>query len=174
MDSCLKHSERVTKEHSYSQRDSHDTTVEATRHLPLWLQRFSHVNVELEVPEVAVPDGVYAYATAVLTDGLLLMEFRDAIHEGDGDRVHRCYKFLMPYFHCTGHKKYALECFRYLSSTSVQTTQLSPELATQVKWSRFINTRGQPGCNTPVDFHMEHLNKVLKRLAVMPHIAALY
>jgi len=104
MDSCLKHSERVTKEHSYSQRDSHDTTGKATRHLPLWLQRFSHVNVELEVPEVAVPDGVYAYATAVLTDGLLLMEFRDAIHEGDGDRVHRCYKFLMPYFHCTGHE----------------------------------------------------------------------
>lgn len=109
MDSCLKHSERVINEHSYSQRDSSVTTAEATFHLPLWLQQFSLMNVELGVPEVAVRDSVYTYATAVLTDGLLLMEFQDVIHEGDGDRVHRCYKFLMPYFHCTGHRKCALE-----------------------------------------------------------------
>lgn len=61
------------------------------------------------------------YATALLTNDLLLMEFQDTIHEGDGDRVHRCYNFLMPHFHYTGHSKYALECFRYLSSLSIKT-----------------------------------------------------
>ena len=169
LDTCLKHSQRVIKEHSYSQRDSSDddtATAEATRHLPLWLQRFSRLDVQPGVPEVAVSDSVYTYATAVLTDGLLLMEFRDAIHEGDGDRVHRCYKFLMPYFHCTGHSKYALECFRYLCSLTIETMPSSTELAAQLKWSRFINTRGKQGCNVPVDFHMEHLNKVLKRLVL--------
>ena len=40
----------------------------------------------------------------------------------------------------------------------------SQELATQIKWSRFINIHGKAGYNVPVDLHMEHLNKQLKRL----------
>ena len=35
-------------------------------------------------------------------------------------------------------------------------------LPAQLKWSRFINTIGQPGCNIPCDLHMEHLNRQLK------------
>ena len=31
------------------------------------------------------PDKVLGYACTVLSDGLLLLEFRDAIHEGDGE-----------------------------------------------------------------------------------------
>lgn len=37
----------------------------------------------------ALPDGVFNYASAVLNDGLLLMELRDAIHEGDGETILR-------------------------------------------------------------------------------------
>ena len=40
----------------------------------------------------------------------------------------------------------------------------TPALATQTKWSRFINTHGREGYNVPADLHMEHLNKHLKRL----------
>lgn len=43
----------------------------------------------------AFPNKVFDYASAVLNDGLLLLEFRDAIHEGDGPRIARCWKFLI-------------------------------------------------------------------------------
>ena len=109
-----------------------------------------------------VKDGVNNYARAVLTDGLLLMEYRDAIREGDGNRVQICHKFLMPYFFATKHNKYALECFRYLCA--VTTTSFGAEVASQVKWGRFINIHGKIGRNVPADFHMEQLNKLLKRL----------
>ena len=38
----------------------------------------------------AAPDGVFNYASAVLNDGLLLLEYKDAIREGDGERILRC------------------------------------------------------------------------------------
>ena len=39
---------------------------------------------------------------------------------------------------------------------------LSPRLAEQLKWSRFINTHGSAGHNISCDLHMEHLNKLAK------------
>ena len=62
-----------------------------------------------------VPDGLFHYACAVLNDGLLLLEFRDAIHEGDGERIVRCWKLLMLYFRVAGHTKYVLEAFTFLA-----------------------------------------------------------
>ena len=38
----------------------------------------------------------------------------------------------------------------------------SPRLQEQLHVSRFVNTQGCPGCNTPLDLHMEHLNRVVK------------
>ena len=35
-------------------------------------------------------DNVFEYAKETLTMGLLLLEFKDAVREGDGDRVLRC------------------------------------------------------------------------------------
>jgi len=32
-------------------------------------------------------DGIFEYGCAVLNDGLAFLEFRDAIHEGDGERI---------------------------------------------------------------------------------------
>ena len=39
-------------------------------------------------------DGVHAYACEVLTLSLLCAEFEDAIKEGDGPRVIRCWRFF--------------------------------------------------------------------------------
>ena len=39
---------------------------------------------------------------------------------------------------------------------------LPPTLAEQVKWCRFFNVHGQSGRNISCDFHMEHLNRVVK------------
>ena len=37
-------------------------------------------------------DGALNYASAVLNDGMMFLEFKDAIREGDGPRIIRCWK----------------------------------------------------------------------------------
>ena len=44
----------------------------------------------------------------------------------------------------------------------LNTILLPPRLAQQLLWSRCINTAGRPGCNIPMDLHMEHLNRSCK------------
>lgn len=107
----------------------------------------------------SAPDGpgVFNYSSAVLNDGLLLLELRDSIREGDGVRVLRCWKFMLLYWRYAGHTKYCLEAFRLLGSVSATAT---PRIAHEIVWCRFINSRGGPGNNihVPVDLFMEHLN----------------
>lgn len=40
-------------------------------------------------------DSVLSYAEETLSLGLFLLEFTDAIHEGDGYRILRCWKYLL-------------------------------------------------------------------------------
>ncbi len=87
-----------------------------------------------EVHDIA-PDAVFDYSSTVLNDDLLMLEFRDAIHERDGDRILRCWKFLLLYFRFAGRTKYAIEAFNML--TNVNAT-CSTRLAAQIKWSRVI------------------------------------
>ena len=47
-------------------------------------------------------DNVYAYACEVLSLGLLYFEFRDAIKEGDGERIIRIWKYLLLLFKASG------------------------------------------------------------------------
>ena len=104
-------------------------------------------------------DSVQAYAKEVMTLGLIYAEFADGIREGDGVRVTRCWKFLMLIFKAVQRKNYSCEAFALLAQLNFI---LSPRLSQQLKWSRFINTRGGKGHNIPCDLHMEHLNRVLK------------
>lgn len=104
-------------------------------------------------------DGVSSYSIQLLRIGCLYMEFADAIREGDGDRVLRCWRYFLPIFraaHCTNYACESLELLyqhRYV---------LSPRLSNQLLWGRFVNVRGLPGKNIPLDLHMEHLNQIAK------------
>ena len=40
-------------------------------------------------------DGVKAYECEILNLGLLLMEFNDGIRENDGNRIVRCWQYIM-------------------------------------------------------------------------------
>ena len=42
-------------------------------------------------------DHVRAYAKEVVSLGLLLMEFVNAVREGDSDRIIRCLRYFLPY-----------------------------------------------------------------------------
>ena len=93
------HAERILDEHQYFSIPK-----------PKSRRRLPDSHASQAVKKVA-PDGVYNYASAVLNDGLLLLEFKDAIREGDGRRIIRVWKVLMLYFHYARHKNYKHEAF---------------------------------------------------------------
>ena len=104
-------------------------------------------------------DGVLSYAKEVLSLLLLWAEFEDAIKEGDGHRLIRCWKFLLPIFKVTNHKNYSIGAVNLLIHCNFL---LSPRHREQLLWSRFINTSGKPGGNIACDFHLEHMNRTVK------------
>ena len=104
-------------------------------------------------------DGVSSYSIQLLRIGCLYMEFADAIREGDGERVIRCWRYFMPVFRAAQCTNYACESFNLLYQ---HLYALSPRLSNQLMWSRFVNVHGRPGRNIPVDLHMEHLNHLAK------------
>jgi hypothetical protein len=100
-------------------------------------------------------DQVYNYARVLCHYGSLAMEFRDAWAEGDGERIVRCWKLIMPHFRAS------LEALRLQFHVNAV---LSPNLAHQVKWHRFVNTKGGPGKNIPCDLYNEHMNRLIKEI----------
>ena len=112
-------------------------------------------------------DRVKEYAMESLSLGLFLLEFKDAIREGDGTRVLRCWKYLLIIFRVTGHTNYCLEALNLLTQYYYT---LPPRYAEQMLWGRFVNSQGGPGQNISADLHMEHLNRLLKD--AMTHLGA--
>ena len=106
-------------------------------------------------------DRVFNYARVLCHYGALLLEFKDAWAEGDGDRVFCCWRLMMPHFKVWGRSKYALEALRL----QLQVKSLfSPMLAHQAKWDRFVNSKGGQGNNIPTDLYNEHIVKLLKNV----------
>ena len=103
-------------------------------------------------------DKVYNYARVLCHYGALMIEFRDGWAEVDGERVVRCWRLFMPHFRASGCTKYALEVLRL----QIQLKVLSPNLSHQIKWHRFVNTRGGLGMNIPCNLYNEHVNKLVK------------
>ena len=104
-------------------------------------------------------DKVSLYARRLLSLGCFYLEYSDAIREGDGDRVLRCWRYLLPMFVSSGRKNYAIESLNLLLQHDFI---LPPRQAAEPIWSRFVNTKGQQGTNIPNDLHMEHLNRLVK------------
>lgn len=103
-------------------------------------------------------DGIKAYAKSLLSLSLLWAEFEDAMREGDGPRLMRCWKFLLFLFKDAQRKNYAIEGFNLLASHAL----LSPRQKKQLVWSRFVNYSGKPATNKAADLHMEHINRETK------------
>ena len=106
-------------------------------------------------------DEVYNYARVLCHYGSMLLEFRDAWAEGDGERIFRCWRLLLPHFKASGRMKYSLEALRIELQVK---TLLSPQLAHQVLWDRFVNIKGGEGNNIPCDLYNEHINKLVKKI----------
>ena len=104
-------------------------------------------------------DRIHAYACEVITLGLLLIDFNDAVREGDGTRIIRLWRYLLLY-KASNRSNYAIEAFTLLAQFDFL---LPHRLARQLAWSRTINTHGHAGKNVACDLHMEHLNREAKK-----------
>ena len=88
-------------------------------------------------PKDKPKDDRYNYATLPLSMGMLLRNF-DAVKEGDGDRIIRCWKFAMLIYKAYGHNKYALATLRLQASVmSMLTTKEGLDATFQwtLEWS---------------------------------------
>lgn len=106
-------------------------------------------------------DDMYNYQCSIIDHGLLYLNFTDAIAEADGDRIMRCWKFLLLHFYFDGGKsaKYALEGL-YLQFQ--QQAILTHRQAYCQRWNRSVNNHGAQGKNVPLDLDLEHDNNYLK------------
>ena len=148
------HSRHVELEHNYCQ-----AVTPVTQCLPCTItQVIQRGEVSQSVCKISI-DGIFNYASAILNDGLLLLEFSDAIREGDDKRILRSWRAMLIYFQHARHTNYAKEAILLQGAVNATAT---PHLAAQITWSRTVNTRGGPGNNIPVDLHNEHLNHALK------------
>lgn len=104
-------------------------------------------------------DHIQEYAIQLLSLGCFYTEFSDAIREGDGNRILRCWRYLLPIFWNSGRTNYANEVFNMLYQHDYA---LSEAHAHQLLWGRCINVHGRTGKNIPGDLHMEHLIGMVK------------
>ena len=114
-----------------------------------------------EEKETPQEDFVYNYHRAKLAFGLVLLEFDDAIKEGDGERLHDLYKFILLLYKAYGKTKYAYAVLLYLVKIEAI---LSEEEAHDLQWNRSFNKYGLPGKNIPLDLRTEQFNKDVKAM----------
>ena len=100
------HADRVATEQSYTVSSQQQQQKKA-RSLPSFLNKLGDEPHTSTAIKSKPPDGIFNYASAILNDGLLVMELRDAIHEGDGDRIMRAWKFMLGYFRFGRHTNYS-------------------------------------------------------------------
>ena len=116
------------------------------------------IRIQMQDPQER--DDVKNYSKQLLQWFLHLLEFQDAIKEGDITRCNICLKLMIPFFY--GHSstsKYAVECIDYILKTEV----LLPEaLGVRCRISSFVNPKGGAGNNKAADMQQENNILVLK------------
>ncbi len=79
---------------------------------------------------------------------------------GYGQRIIRCWKFLLLYFkHDSGSSKYSPEVLYLMFQIYAL---LSPRSAHQLIWNRSVKAKTGFGGNIPLDLNLEFLNRIVK------------
>lgn len=93
---------------------THDVQVELSNEPPSDAHDKVTQPKTLEEPNKA-NDDMFNYQCSLLDHGLLYLNFRDAVAEGDGTRIIRCWKFLLiQFWQESSQSKYALEALYLL------------------------------------------------------------
>ena len=108
-------------------------------------------------------DDMYNYQSSLMEYLMLIRNFQDAISEGDGERIIRCWKFFLPYLKAdgAGSRKYCLEGLHLL--IQVYCT-LSKRDAYRLMWNRSVKAKTGLGGNIPLDIALEHYIRIIKVL----------
>ena len=104
-------------------------------------------------------DFVHNYTRTTLMLTCLRLVFEQAIKYGNGHVVMLCYKYMLLYCKGANCPKYA---YGMLETVAQVNALLSPRVAHDVTWNRFVNTKGKLDTNFPIDMYVEHCNKPLK------------
>ena len=103
---------------------------------------------------------MYNYQCSFLQFAMIIANFFDAIREGDGKRIVRCWKFTLPYLRQDkGSTKYALEALGLLFQMN---STLPQREGHRLVWNRTVSLRS--GHNIPLDLLMEFFNKLIKEV----------
>ena len=123
---------------------------------------FHNLSVTTDSSDPKKSDDMYNYQCSLLEFGFIIISFYDAISEGDGLRVFRCWKFMLPYLRQDGaaSRKYALEALYLLFQAYAL---LSPRDAPLNK-EQFYKLKQGSGGNIPLDLALEQYNNVIKTL----------
>ena len=86
---------------------------------------------------------------------------QDVVSEGDGSRIIRRWKFILPYLKADGSssKKYALEGFNFLCQVNGLLPKKDADL---LIWNRSVKNKNGPGSNIPLDLALEHYIRIMK------------
>ena len=118
-------------------------------------------NEETPEPDETNQDYRYNYHIAKLTFGLILMDFSDAVKEGDGDRLFDIYKVALLLYKTHGHYKYAYVILLHL----VKCISILPkQQALSCKWNKFYNGIGRNGRNISLDYKKELQHSGIKSM----------
>ena len=96
-------------------------------------------------------DKIFNYHNARLQCGLLFYNLIDAIKEGDGNRLVRCYKLILLFEYKFHHTKYAFLLLHFFANIYAI---LPKHQAFIMIHNRFLNKKGTRGGNIPLDLHI--------------------
>ena len=105
-------------------------------------QEMGHPTLEAEGSTPTRGDGVFNYARAVLSHGLLALNLHDASRHGDWRRLYCCWKSLLLHFKADHRTKYALEALHLVAQVEAL---LTPRVAHELLWNRVCNPHGGVG-----------------------------
>lgn len=73
-----------------------------------------HVDFSYQTIFERSQDDITNYANDIISLGLFYFSYKDAVQEGDGDRVKTCWKYLLPIFKASDKRNYSSEVLRML------------------------------------------------------------
>ena len=107
-------------------------------------------------------DFVRNHSLLLLKFFFLIADFKDAIKEGNGQRINQLHKQLLHHFKTdAGFNSYAIEMFINIMQNEVL---LSDAEAYQCTWAATANWSGGKGKNIEIDLLQENRNRDLKKL----------
>ena len=101
------------------------------------------------------------YSLCLLKYYFILLDFKDAVREGNGERLATLHKLLVPHFKSLpGFNAHAIE----MMISVIQNEVLLSEAEThQCMWASFANWKVGPGKNIEIDLLQENRNKDIKK-----------